>query len=238
MPATREDGSEAVLKIQRPHRESDQEADALASLAGQGAVRLLEHDATRSALLIERCVPGDPLANQDPEEALDVLIRLLPRVLIGVGERAFRPLAEEAEWWASYLPEKWEQAGRPYEERILDAALDILRSLPATQGEQVLVDQDLHPGNVLAAQREPWLLIDPKPLTGEREFALAPIIRATELGHGQKQVLRRLDRLSSELGLDRERARRWCIAQTVAWAIDDTVIETHLETVRWLVESR
>ena len=237
MPATREDGSEVVLKVQRPHRESDQEADALAAWDGQGAVRLLAHDRPRSALLIERCVPGEALAAQDPEVALREMIRLLPRLLIGVGVGAFRPLAEEAEWWASQLPGQWEGAGRPYEKRMLDATLDILRSLPPTQGEQVLVNQDLHPGNVLAAQREPWLVIDPKPLAGEREFALAPIVRATELGHSKRQVLRRLDRLSSELGLDRDRARRWCVAQTVAWAIEDTVIETHLDVARWLLES-
>ena len=41
----------------------------------------------------------------------------------------------------------------------------------------MLVNQDLHADNVLAAEREPWLVIDPKPLTGEREFAVAPIVR-------------------------------------------------------------
>jgi streptomycin 6-kinase len=188
--------------------------------------------------LLERCSPGDALSEREPEEALEVLIELVPRLAIPVQPGVFRPLAEEASWWASYLPEQWEQKGRPYEKRLLDAALDILRSLPGTQGEQVLVNQDLHPGNVLSAQREPWLVIDPKPLAGEREFAVASVIRATELGHGKKLVLRRLDRLTSELGLDRERARQWCIAQTVAWAVEDTVIETHIDTARWLVDSR
>ena len=68
-------------------------------------------------------------------------------------------------------------------------------------------------------QREPWLAIDPKPLTGEREFAVAPIVRSTELGHSRRAVLRRLDRLTAELGLDRDRARGWTIGQTIAWAI-------------------
>jgi streptomycin 6-kinase len=238
MPATREDGSEVVLKIQRPHRESDQEAEALRAWDGRGAVRLLAHDRRRHALLIERCLPGDSLAERDSEEALGVLIGLLPRLSIPVETHVFRSLADEAAWWASSLRRRWESAGRPYEERILEAALDILRDLPAAQGELVLVNQDLHPGNVLAAQREPWLVIDPKPLAGEREFALAPVIRATELGHGPKQVLHRLDRLTSELGLDRERARLWCVAQTLAWSIDETVLQTHLDTARWLLDSR
>lgn len=71
----------------------------------------------------------------------------------------------------------WElRIGEPFDagaggRRLLDAALDALTVLPRTQGEPVLVNQDLHGDNVLAAQREPWLLIDPKPLVAEREFA-------------------------------------------------------------------
>ena len=71
----------------------------------------------------------------------------------------------------------------------------------------MLLHQDLHGDNVLAAEREPWLAIDPKPLAGEREFGIAPIVRSRELGHSRREVLGRLDRLVTELGLDRERAR-------------------------------
>ncbi len=81
-------------------------------------------------------------------------------------------------------------------------------------------------------------MIDPKPLAGEREFAVAPIVRSSELGHSKRDVLYRFDRLTSELGLDRERARGWTIAQTVAWASDSDYSTTHLETVRWLLEAR
>ena len=131
---------------------------------------------------------------------------------------------------------RWEQRGRPFERRLLDAALDALKSLPATQGEPVLLHQDLHGDNVLAAQREPWLVIDPKPLVGEREFGLAPIIRSRELGHSRRAVLGRLDRLTSELGLDRERSRGWAIAATIAWAFDPAVLDTHVEAARWLLD--
>ena len=227
-----------MLKIQRPHRESDAEAAALAAWNGAGAVRLLEHDPERHALLIERCIPGSPLSERDSDQALDVLTALLPRLSINADNVALRSLADEAAWWSSYLPARWEESGRPFEKRLLDAVLDILGSLPDSQGAQVLVDQDLHPGNVLAAQREPWLVIDPKPLAGEREFGLAPVLRATELGHSRRELLYRLDRLTSDLGLDRERARLWCVAQTVAWAIEGgAVIPTHVDTARWLLES-
>ena len=115
---------------------------------------------------------------------------------------------------------------------------DATRHLRESQGEQVLIHQDLHGNNVLNAERETWLVIDPKPLIGEREFALAPIIRSREFGHGKEHVIGRLDRLSYELGLNRERARGWALGQTIAWAFDNDHIQPHhLETARWLFEA-
>jgi streptomycin 6-kinase len=80
-------------------------------------------------------------------------------------------------------------------------------------------------------------LIDPKPLVGEREFGLAPIVRGAELGHGREHVLHRLDRLSGELGLDRDRACGWAFVQTLAWTIEETVVWPEMiEIARWLLD--
>jgi streptomycin 6-kinase len=234
LPALLRDGSEAVLKIQFPHREAEQEAAALAVWNGDGAVRLLAHDPTRHALLVERCRPGTPLSDLDQDAALDIVVELLPW-LWQTTDRRFTPLADDAEHWAETLPHVWERAGRPFERVLLDAALGAIDDLVPTQGEQVLLHQDLHTGNVLRAEREPWLAIDPKPLFGEREFGLAPIVRGAELGHDRAHVLHRLDRLSSELGLDRCRAAGWAFVQTLAWSIEDTFVWTEMiEIANWL----
>jgi len=223
---------DVVLKIQWPHRESEQEADALERWQGDGTVRLLARDDERHALLLERCRPGTHLR----ERALEVLVDLLPRLWKPAGP-PFTSLADEAAWWVSTIRIDWEKAGKPFEEGLVDGAIVILDELAATQGEQVLVHQDLHPDNVLAAEREPWLVIDPKPLVAEREFAVAPVIRAPELGHSRRAVIGRLDRLTGELGLDRERARGWAIGQTIAWAVDSEFHAMHAETARWLLEA-
>jgi streptomycin 6-kinase len=230
------DGTPAVLKLIYPHREAEHEGEALRVWDGDGAIRLLAYDEARWAMIIERCDPGTLLAKIDPERALDVLIGLLPRLWKSVGE-PFRPLADEAMWWIEYLPTEWERAGKPFERYLLDAGIARLGALANSQGEQVLLHQDLHGDNVLAAQREDWLAIDPKPLVGEREFAVAPIVRDPELGHSRRDVLLRLDRLTSELGLDRDRARGWTIGQTIAWSLDTSYLPKHVETVRWLLES-
>jgi streptomycin 6-kinase len=234
VPVTRSDGSGAVLKIQYPDRESEHESAALRRWNGDGAVRLLDDDDAGRTLLLEQCVPGTHLAARGSGEALDVLIGLLPR-LWTPATPPFQPLAMEAQRWIHQLPTRWARAGRPFERELVELALALLESLSASQGEQVLVHQDLHGDNVLRAHREPWLVIDPKPLLGEREFAVAPIIRSFELGHTPALVEHRLDRLTRELALDPDRVRGWAIAQTLAWAFDgDQVLPRHVEVARWL----
>ena len=235
LPAQLADGGDAVLKICFPHHESEHEAEALAHWAGNGAIRLLAHDRTRWALLIERCRPGTPLSELEADAAIAVFVDLLPRLWVPADE-PFLALADEAASWASYLPATWERAGQPFERALLDAAIGALRELAPTQRERVLLHQDLHADNVLRAQREPWLAIDPKPLVGEREFGIAPVVRGSELGHSERDVRHRLDRLTRELDLDRERAAGWALAQTLAWACEnDRALPEHVEAAWWLL---
>jgi streptomycin 6-kinase len=238
MPVTRPDGSTAVVKIQFPHRECEHEADALRAWAGNGAVRLLDHDRAHAALLVERCEPGTRLGDALPADAaLDVLVGLVPRLWVPAAGGPFTPVAEEAARWSVGLAARYEQMATPYDRGWRDLALELLESLPRTAGPSVLVHQDLHGHNVLAAEREPWLVIDPKPLAAERELSVAPIVRSSELGHSRAAVCRRLDRLTAELGLDRDRARSWTIAQTLAWLDDPARHPEHLDVIRWLLDA-
>jgi streptomycin 6-kinase len=186
------------------------------------------------ALLLERCRPGTHLARVGSEEALAVLTELLPKLWIKAG-KPFRTLQEEAEVWCKELLLNWERAGRPFEIGLLEAAIDGMERLRNTQGEQALVHQDLHGDNVLSAVREPWLVIDPKPLLGEREFSLAPIVRSYEFGHSRVAVVDRLNKLTASLHLDRERVRLWTLGQTLAWGFEGSIaFAKHVETARWL----
>ena len=221
------DGTPAVLKVHWPHRESLQEADALERWNGDGAVRLLARDDDRSALLLERCEPGAFLSSAGNGAALDVLVGLLPR--LWKSPDGFATIEDE-------VPYLLEDLGGARDARLRDAAATCLRDLVPTQGERVLVNEDLHGENVLAARREPWLAIDPKPVAAERELGVASIVRSNELGHSKRDVLYRLDRLCSELDLDRERALGWTVAHTVAWSGSHDHDDPHLEAVRWLLE--
>ena len=235
VPVSR-DGAQFVLKVQWPHDEAAHEAEALKTWNGDGAARLIDHDAARHALLLEECTPGTYLAEAGDADPLGILAGLLPRLWKPVGQ-PFRPLSDVAQQWALHMPRAWERTGRPCERLLVDAALEYLEVLPQSQGEEVLVNQDLHGHNVLAAAREPWLVIDPKPLRGEREFSLAPIIRSFEFGPSERATRSRLDRLSTELGLYRARVLGWTVAQTMAWSFDSSFRDRHHETVRWLLRA-
>jgi streptomycin 6-kinase len=194
---------DAVLKVNADwHFETEFEADALALWEGRGAVRLLARDDERRALLIERCRPGTRLWDADEDE-IEVVSRLLPRLsLEPVEPYPFRTVADEADRWAEKLPRHYPAS------RMLAAALDVFRTVD--RSARHLVNQDLHGGNVLRAEREPWLVIDPKPLVGEREVDGVGLLRNAD------DPARWLDALA-ELGYDRERLWGWGFAHALAW---------------------
>jgi len=223
---------ELVLKLNAPsHVEADHEADALEHWSGRGAVRLVARDDERRALLLERCVPGTQLWNASVDEAavvVDLLLRLQPDI---GDEHPFVLLAEEADRWAEDVPRWYAAAGSPFERSLLEVALDVYRTVDRSSTH--LVNQDLHGGNILRAEREPWLVIDPKPLVGERELEASGLLRNTD------SVSRCLDVLAG-VGFDRERARGWGIAHNLAWAWDERRgwLEQHVEDARRILNAR
>jgi streptomycin 6-kinase len=239
------DGTKAVLKINFPESETEREADALACWDGDGAVRLLRHDSSRRALVIERCEPGGRLWDVPEEDA----IRIAAGVLHCLWKRApaehpFSLLADEAAVWCAYVAERWERQGRPFERTLLEEATSFATEAASSQGELVVLHQDFHGGNVLQAERRPWLAIDAKPLVGEREFDTASLVRDRREAlardpNPRATIRRRLDYLADELALDRERMRGWGIVHGLAWGVrPDHVMEDMLACARWLAELR
>jgi streptomycin 6-kinase len=93
-----------------------------------------------------------------------------------------------------------------------------------------LLHWDLHYANVLAGpepnSREPWLAIDPKPLSGDPGFELLPSLwnRWEDLvarGDVAREVLRRFDLLVDVLSLEPDRARGWTLARVLQNALWD-----------------
>jgi streptomycin 6-kinase len=226
-PVTRADDTRAVLKVNFPEPESEHEAAALAHWGGAGAVALLAHDSERRALLVERCEPGaqlwsvadEEVANRAAAAVLRRLWRPAPR------DHPFRTLDAEARRWATELPARWDRHRPPQDRALVNRAVGWIGELLASPDEAVVLHQDLHGGNVLSAAREPFLAIDPKPLVGERAFDVASLLRdrRDELAidpSPSRRIRRRLDQLSADLGLDRERTRRWAVVHALAWGLE------------------
>lgn len=240
LEAAREDGTPVALKLNFPELETAHEADALELWDGRGAVRLLEVDRERYALLLERALPGNPLWEiSDDEEATRIAAAVLQRVWQPPPEEhPFRVLADEAETWMSTLRDDWEGLGRPFDERLVQAAQDAARELSRTQSETVVCHQDFQGSNVLRAEREPWLAIDPKPIVGEPAFDVASLLRDRRWDIRADVIRRRLDLLAAELGIDRGRMRGWGIVHALYWGVGSAKVEPEMvECARILAAS-
>ncbi len=205
----------AVLKLPWPHEEATHEALALSMWDGQGAVRLLAHDPPSWALLLERLNPARSLTDTPLDEAIEVIAGLIRR-LDRPAPAEMRSMAAVAARWARDLPDENRAAGSPVPEPLVDLAVRRCAELGPAAGDR-LVNEDLHYGNVLAGTREPWLAIDPKPIAGDPEFGLIPLLwnrfDATD-------ILTRLDTLVRLTGLDPVRARRWTFVRAVDTALE------------------
>jgi streptomycin 6-kinase len=208
--ARRAGGEPAVLKVNFPDPESEHEAAALEHF-GELAPRVLAHDPGRRALLLERVEPGLPLPDDDAEAVLPGLLKAIWRE--PAPGHPFNSLRDEAERWAAAIPAAWERAGRPFERALVDEAVRSLEELGPSQPDAVVVHQDLHPGNVLRGTRAPWLVIDPKPLAGERAFDLVALARNIP----DRALVRRA---AVAAGVDPERALGWAQAHALAWGYE------------------
>ena len=78
-----------------------------------------------------------------------------------------------------------------------------------------LLATDLHAGNVLRAERQPWLVIDPKPFVGDPAYdATQHLLNGLE--RLESDPLGTIRRFSELLELDAERVRLWTFARTAA----------------------
>ncbi|MER5885070.1 aminoglycoside phosphotransferase family protein [Streptomyces sp. NPDC001941] len=222
LPVAAADGTRAALKLQLPDEESETEGPGLRLWDGDGIVRLLDDDPDSGALLLERLDERRHLSDlEDVHEAVLVLAGLLARlVAVRAPDGMRRRLGPIAERMLADVPGALRALGDERERRVLRDCAAAVREVVAEPGDRLL-HWDLHFDNVLAADREPWLAIDPKPLAGDPGFDLMP---ALDNRFDPADVRWRFDALTGELGLDRERARAWTLGrvlQNSLWDVED-----------------
>ncbi|HEY7984243.1 MAG TPA: aminoglycoside phosphotransferase family protein [Ktedonobacterales bacterium] len=229
-PATRADGTLVVLKVGMPDREARAGLDALRLYDGQGMARLLEADEERGAHLLERLVPGTPLATLADDAAATSSAAALMRQLRRPPPAGHR-YPTVADWGRGFarLRQRYGGGTGPLPAALVEQAERLYADLAATMAAPVVLHGDLHHDNIVAATRAPWLAIDPKGVVGEPAYETGALLRnpmphLLAMPEPARLTRRRVDQLAAELSLDRARVRGWGLAQAVLsawWSIED-----------------
>ena len=212
----RADSTPAVLKLGMPHMEGAHEIQGLRFWNGNPTVQLLEADDDLGAMLLERCQPGDMLRSE-PEFKQDVVIatllkRLWRKSASQRGLHGFRHLSDMLESWRRETlaqAQQWPDAG------LVGEGLRLLHALAKASPTDTLLATDLHAGNVLRSEREPWLVIDPKPFIGDVAFDLVQHLHNCE-ARLHADPIGMVKRLADLAEVDTERLQLWTFARAAA----------------------
>jgi streptomycin 6-kinase len=139
-----------------------------------------------------------------------------------------RPLTSYVDRWNDRLAALPREA--PVPRRLVEQAVSLGRTLGSDAASTgVTVHTDLHYANVLAGDREPWLVIDPKPVSGDPHYEVAPLLwnrwdEVAASGRVRDTVRRRFHTVVDAAGFDEDRARGWVVVRAlhnVLWALED-----------------
>lgn len=226
VPVRTTGGRPAVLKVALPDDESQHEHLALQRWQGEGAVLLLRADPHRRALLLER-LHAEDLTGMWDLQACEVVADAYRRLHVPAPPQ-LRTLTSYVERWAAGLAAM--AKNDPLPRRLVDQAVALAAGFltdPASNGR--LIHGDLHYENVLAGDREPWLVIDPKPMSGDPHYEVGPLLwnrwaEVVESGRVRDAVRRRFHAVVDAATLDEDRARDWVVVRAMlhaSWSIEE-----------------
>lgn len=234
-------GEEVILKLTGTSDEARAEAAALIVWDGTGAaVRLIDVDIERCALLLDRIRPGTPFPSGDDPVALKVVADLLGTLhQFSPGSLPFPALEQ------TYVEsERRSREDAAYEQRTsgdpargvaglkrLDAARAVAMYLCATAPRSVLLHGDFLDKNLLWNGTR-YVAIDPSPRIGDPCADIGDFAAEQPPATG---ILARAAAVAARLDLDPRRAQRWAAVRTVlltsaAWRSDQDELEACLSS--------
>jgi streptomycin 6-kinase len=231
---TTRDGRAAVLKVGFPHVEAVWEAVALESWGAQLAPEVLRQDAWTWSILLERVEPGIPLSKHElpAEQALAIAAGLYGELLKTQPPPGLPTLAEIVGQYATdaqaRLPQQRQSLVNLGVLELVEQGLALSRDLADCDGASAMLHGDFNPGNILSAADGGWRVIDPKPMLGDPEFELFPLIE--QLGAPWSRpdpaatISAQLQLASRAAGVDAAKTALWAFARAaynVCWYLDD-----------------
>jgi streptomycin 6-kinase len=219
VPVVTAGGRRAMLKVSYPEDETEHEHLALSHWGGRGAVPLLRADPRRRAMLLE-ALRDVSLRDAWDVEACNVVADLYGRLHVPAPPQ-LRRLADVASATAAALDALPRSA--PVPRRLVEQAISLSAELASDAASTgMLLHADLHYDNVLLSEAGEWLAFDPKPLSGDPHYEIAPMLwnRFEELaGDVRRGVRRRFHTLVDVAGLDEDRARDWVVVRMMENAV-------------------
>ncbi|GAA4454063.1 aminoglycoside phosphotransferase family protein [Phytohabitans houttuyneae] len=221
-PATRPDGTAAVLKLGVPGADHlPVEAATLECWDGAGAVRLLAYEPAWGALLLERADPGTAASALVPgrdAEATAAIIAVMRRLhAVPVPDGGLPPLESQGEAFARHL--RVYPGDHPLPRALVERAGRLFDELCASATARVLLHGDLHHDNVLRAKREPWLAIDPHGVVGDPGYEAGSMVHNPDPDRREDELLAlvpaRIEQLADGMGLPVERVTAWAFVKAV-----------------------
>ncbi|MEU0108295.1 aminoglycoside phosphotransferase family protein [Streptomyces sp. NPDC006251] len=212
VPVLRKASERAVLKVSFPHPGNRFEPDAFAAWDGRGAVLLYERDDHQFAMLLERA-STTTLAQAGTDDEVATAAGQISRRLAVPAPPRFPRLREQANAWEQQLRRDTAELSHALSPAVVGAAAATVRELAYDQPD-ILIHGDLNPRNILPAEREPWLAVDPKGWAGDPAYDCGTLIKSrsvvlAEQGNLRTSIRRTLDVCTEAAELDRDRARRW-----------------------------
>lgn len=193
--------------------EAENEIHALALLRGDPTVLLIDSDIKLNAMLLERCEPGNSLREIFQPDQDVVIAGLLKRFWkTPLPPHPFRPLSIMVDHW---IVETQSAEARWFDRALVEDGIAAFRELANSSFARTLLATDLHAGNVLRAERSPWLVIDPKPFIGDRAYdATQHLLNCRD--RMRSDPLDTIRRVASLLEVDYERVKLWMFARLAA----------------------
>jgi streptomycin 6-kinase len=223
-PCVFKTGGEAVVKIGFPGERATtfREVRMLEFMDGDGICKLLRFDEKRLALLLEKVTPGENLkaicGSGDDARAVEIAIKILRNFWRAPPENIEFPRMEK---WFDVL-KKAEKTG--FAPGYVKRARRFFDELSAAGERKTLLHGDFHHENILSAEREPFLVIDPKGIIGDIGYDLSVfMINHAEWLKSEPDLEKKLDAairaFSEAFEIEPQNLRRWIFAHSVlsAW---------------------
>ena len=202
----------AVVKVSFPHPGNVSEPDGFAAWNGHGAVHMYEREDDCFAMLLERAGSRTLAELRDKDEVARIAGRINRRLAIPAPPGLPR-LRDQMDQWERSLLEDAAEFADALPRSVVAEAIATLRELGRDQPEMV-VHGDLHARNILSAEREAWLVVDPKGLAGDPAYDGGTFLKSHLFalladGNPDRALLRSLQIFAEAAELDVDCVRRW-----------------------------